>query len=62
MEGVASVAGLTKKKEQETLYRVQVGAYRNKANAEAMKAELESKGYAVRVVTVERDTAGATLY
>lgn len=62
MEGIAAVAGLEKKKGQDTLYRVQVGAYRNKANAEAMKAELESKGYAVRVVTVERDTAGATLY
>ena len=53
MDGIASVAGLTKKKEQETLYRVQVGAYHNKANAEAMKADLESKGYQAMIVTLE---------
>lgn len=32
------------------LYRVQVGAFSNKANAERLQAELESKGYPVIVV------------
>lgn len=38
---------LTKKEERddESLYRVQVGAFRNKANAERLKQELEKAGY-----------------
>ena len=51
--GMATVAGLTKKKEQETIYRVQVGAYHNKANAEAMKADLESECYQAMIVALE---------
>lgn len=30
---------------RETLYKVQVGAFKNKENAEKLKSELESKGY-----------------
>lgn len=35
------------------LYRVQVGAYRVKANAEAMKKKLEADGYPAMIVKVE---------
>lgn len=36
------------------LYRVQVGAYSVKANAERMKKELESKGYSAIIVEVNK--------
>lgn len=53
MEGIAKVAGLQKKAATEapapadpdTLYRVQVGAYTDKANAEAMLEKLEAAGF-----------------
>jgi len=37
---------IEEKEEDGNLYRVQVGAFRNKANAEALKAKLEEDGYA----------------
>lgn len=37
------------------LYRVQVGAYRNKANAERAKADLIGKGYSAFITTVDVD-------
>lgn len=51
MEGIAKVAGLKKKPAQpakpaeETIYRVQVGAYRNRTNAENMLAKLKAAGF-----------------
>lgn len=38
--------------ESNTLYRVQVGAYRVKANAEAMQRKLQADGYQTIIVTV----------
>ena len=38
------------KAEDTKLYRVQVGAFANKANAEKLKAELEGKGYSAIIV------------
>lgn len=49
MEGIAKVAGLKRKAQQETsgtIYRVQLGAFKNKANAEKLLADLKAKGYA----------------
>lgn len=43
VEVIVRRAGLTKAKS--TLYRVQVGAFSKKENAERLKAELEAKGY-----------------
>ena len=53
MEGVAKAAGLKKKPEEapaepeepDRIYRVQVGAYTVKANAEAMLKKLEAAGF-----------------
>lgn len=43
MEGIARVAGLAKK--EKTVYRVQVGAFTSRDNAEEMKKKLESAGF-----------------
>lgn len=57
MEGIAKVAGLKKKAtetkpvESKTIYRVQVGAFENKANAEAMQKKLKAAGYDAFIVT-----------
>lgn len=52
MDGVAKAAGLKKKAEEapapadpDTLYRVQVGAYKVRDNAEAMLKKLEAAGF-----------------
>ena len=47
VEVLAKRGGLVKKQvvTSDKLYRVQVGAFRNRANAEALKKELTSKGY-----------------
>lgn len=47
VEVIVAKAGLTKKAvpEKETLYRVQVGAFSKKANAEKLQKELAAKGY-----------------
>ena len=51
-KGIAAARGLKQKEKtaekpdtSKTLYRVQVGAYSEKANAEAMKAKLEKAGF-----------------
>lgn len=44
-EVIVKRGGLTKKPEAKTLYRVQVGAFYLKENAEAMAKELKGKGY-----------------
>lgn len=43
--GVLKTLGITAKAETSTLYRVQVGAFRSKANAEGLQKELIKKGY-----------------
>ena len=43
MEGIAQVAGLSKK--PKTVYRVQVGAFQEKANAQEMVKKLEEAGF-----------------
>ncbi|MBE6639668.1 MAG: DUF882 domain-containing protein [Ruminococcaceae bacterium] len=43
----------SKEPSQTTIYRVQVGAYSVKANADKMAAELKNKGYSVMVVKGE---------
>ena len=43
MEGIAQVAGLSKKAKK--VYRVQVGAFTNRENAEEMKKKLEAAGF-----------------
>lgn len=54
MEGIAKVAELRKKQDQKkTLYRVQVGAYSKKSNAESMKQSLKNDGYEAIIVEVE---------
>ena len=40
-----SILGESNNVSRETLYKVQVGAFKNKENAEKLKSELESKGY-----------------
>lgn len=51
----AEIAGeLGLKKKGEVFYRVQVGAYKERAYAEAMKKELEDKGYQAFIVTGTR--------
>lgn len=51
VEVLAARGGLTKKaSDTEKIYRVQVGAYKNKANAEAMKKKLEADGYEAIIV------------
>ena len=49
VEVIVKRGGLTKKVNKQTgkLYRVQVGAFGNKANAEMLAAELKRKGYTV---------------
>ena len=42
-----------KKQEREILYRVQVGAYKNKANAEAMAAKLKADGFSTYLVEID---------
>lgn len=42
--------GVKYKEENKTLYRVQVGAFSNRANAEQLQKELKSKGYNAIVV------------
>ena len=42
----------TPKKETTTLYRVQVGAFSNKENAENLKKKLKANGYDAFIVTV----------
>lgn len=54
----AEYLGLEKKaapapEPSDTLYRVQVGAYRVKANAEAMQAKLKADGYSAMIVSVK---------
>ena len=49
----AEVLGL-QKKAADTLYRVQVGAFREAANAETLKQKLQSAGYDVFVVTTQK--------
>ena len=56
MEGIAKLAGLKKKAapapvpDPDTVYRVQVGAFRNKQNAINLRDELKEKGYDAFVV------------
>lgn len=49
MEGIARVKGLQKKApaepENDTIYRVQVGAFRQRANAEALLAKVKAAGF-----------------
>ena len=45
MAGIAKAAGLEKKKQEKTVYRVQVGAYLVRENAEAMLKKLEKAGF-----------------
>lgn len=56
MEGIAKVAGLQLKPEhdpeQKQFYRVQVGAFNDRANAEAMLKKLQEQGYEAFIVTV----------
>lgn len=58
-QAAAEFLGLQKKMPAEaTLYRVQVGAYRDKANAEAMQKKLAAAGFAGIIVSTQqgRDT------
>ena len=59
MAGIAEVAGLQLKPEydpqQKQFYRVQVGAFNERGNAEAMLKELQEKGYDGFIVTVQVD-------
>lgn len=52
VEVIVQRGKLTKKPEPETdgLYRVQVGAFRNKANAEKLAEDLKTKGYLALVI------------
>ena len=53
MEGIAEVAGLKKKEVQpDKLYRVQVGAYRNREYAEDMVEQLKKAGFDPFIVEV----------
>ncbi len=45
MEAVAKVYGLEKKTAPEKIYRVQVGAYSSKANAQKMLAQVKAAGF-----------------
>ena len=52
VEVLVKRGGLTKKADatkSENLYRVQLGAYANKENAEALAKELKVKGYPVHI-------------
>ena len=54
VEVIVARAGLTKKAKQETgsLYKVQVGAFSKKANAEKLQKELVAKGYQAYITRV----------
>lgn len=56
VEVLVKMGGLTKKKKAESgkLYRVQVGAYSVKGNAEKMKAQLIKDGYPAIIVEVKK--------
>ena len=54
MEGIAKVAGLKKKETEETLYRVQCGAFSKKENAENLQKALKNDGYDAIIVEVKR--------
>jgi len=45
------MAGLVPQSQDDYIYRVQVGAFSNKNNAENLKAELNSKGYPAYIVS-----------
>jgi len=58
MEGIANVAGLRKKAapaDPGTVYRVQVGAYTVKENAEAMLQKLEAAGFEGFITAAEKE-------
>lgn len=50
VEVIVKRGGLTKKAIKAPMYRVQVGAFGNKANADRLADELKRKGYSVRTV------------
>lgn len=55
VEVLVERGGLTKKAEQadqDVMYKVQLGAFKSKANAEALAAELKAKGYQTYIVKV----------
>lgn len=56
MSGIAMVAGLKKKPEQssDVLYRVQVGAFSKKSNAESLVKSLKNDGYDAFIVEVKK--------
>lgn len=49
-KGVLKTLGIAYKEKAKTMYRVQVGAYSEQANAEKMKKELLAKGYPAIIV------------
>lgn len=49
-KGVLATLGIAYKAEKEVIYRVQVGAYKNKANAENMRKKLSAAGYPAIIV------------
>ena len=49
-KGVLKTLGITYKAEPTKVYKVQVGAYTNKANAEAMQKKLKADGYDAVIV------------
>ena len=54
VEVIAERGKLTRKAEPESnaLYRVQLGAFSKRANAEALKKELQAKGYQAYITKV----------
>lgn len=57
MEAIAKMAGLKKKPKQESsdvIYRVQVGAFSKKSNAESLVKSLKNDGYDAFVVEVKK--------
>lgn len=54
MEAIARVAGLEKKIEKRKIYRVQIGAFGERKNAENMRDELKRKGYDAFIVEGEK--------
>lgn len=53
-KGILATLGIAYKEPVNKLYRVQVGAYSVKANAERLKNELVSKGYSAIIVEVNK--------
>ena len=49
-KGVLATLGIAYKADEEVIYRVQVGAYKNKANAENMRKKLSAAGYPAIIV------------